>query len=619
MQRACLEMSLARRRQISCGRGPEQRMRVGPYEVISELGAGGMGRVRLARGTDGRLVVLKSCLRDDRDDDERLRDEGRLGRRLRHPGLVETVELLEHEDDSGRPRPVLVTAFVAGVSLLELRRLGPLSASLVCRLGRQLGGALDALHSLTDDHGEPLGVLHRDVTASNCLLGEDGDVRLIDLGIARSGESRAVRTQTGLVRGTLRYLAPEIFGGGTFSVQSDLWSLGIVLFEALVGRPAVAGNDVVAMGRICVGNVMELLPDETADARVLRALTQLLQKKPVERPRSAREAAALFAMYEKTLEKEQGRPSLEEARAVVRDARARGGEETGVHATIWQEETSDAPLMFTEPPFLWPPPPPPVAIAVEEDVAAPRATTSTPRSAADHLRDYAATWAAMEKQLHNVEIAQLSAEARERVWRASLQDTASWPSARPFVFDERTPVLEDHDGEPGPLALDIVAPAAAESPANQLSDAAPAKHPPTQASPISDVLQAFLQDEETPTPSLSPAKKRNALTTVAATTSTLRPWPLVYRAFLAVVLIVLGTVVALLATAVLQGWRTDRAGRTERTGRTEFTEFTEFAEVTERPEPSPCPTPSMPPGASTTTPTSPTRHLPNTDALQKPT
>jgi len=265
-------------------------MQLGRYTVIEELGAGGMGRVRLARAPDGRLVVLKTALVNDRDDDERLRDEARVGLRLSHPHIVETVDCFEHEG-----RPVLATGYVVGATIMQLRQQ-PLSPAAVCRVGRHIADALDAIHECTDGEGRRLGVLHRDVTAGNVIVDEAGDARLIDLGIARSHESRAMRTETGLLRGTLRYLAPELFDGGQQSAQSDLWALGVVLWEALLGRPAVLGSDVVAMGRICSGNLMALEPGERPEPRVQRAIGQLLQRSTADRPRRARDAAALFAM-----------------------------------------------------------------------------------------------------------------------------------------------------------------------------------------------------------------------------------------------------------------------------------------------------------------------------------
>ncbi len=276
-------------------------MQIGQYEVIDEIGGGGMGRVRLARDATGRLVVLKNALRDDADDDERLRDEARVGRLVHHPGLVDTVELFHIADGNNKQRPVLVTVFVPGVSFLELRNVGPLPPIVVCQIGRELGEALDALHSATDDNGVPLGIVHRDVTAGNCLLGHDGHARLIDLGIASSRENRALRTETGLLRGTLRYLAPELFDAGHYTVASDIWALGVVLWEILLGRAAILGTDAAAVSRICAGAIMGLEAYESPNPLAAAAIGRLLEKDPERRPRSGKDVAALFARLEHDL------------------------------------------------------------------------------------------------------------------------------------------------------------------------------------------------------------------------------------------------------------------------------------------------------------------------------
>ncbi len=266
----------------------------GKYDVIGDLSSGGMGRLTLARSLAGQLVVIKQA--HAREDDERLRDEARVGMRLLHPHIVETLDLI---DVAGRP--ALVTAYVSGASLFDLRKSGPLPPGVVCRVGRQIAEALDAIHHATDEHGRPLFMLHRDVTASNVMLGHDGKARLIDLGIARSRESRAERTDTGSVRGTLRYLAPELFGDGEHSAQTDLWSLGIVLWEGLRGREALKGAAAAAIHAIISGKAMLLEVGEIVDGRMQRAIAQLLRLRPDERPRRARDAAALFAMLEKQI------------------------------------------------------------------------------------------------------------------------------------------------------------------------------------------------------------------------------------------------------------------------------------------------------------------------------
>jgi eukaryotic-like serine/threonine-protein kinase len=271
---------------------------IGPYEVVAALGQGGMGIVHLARHPSGRLVVVKRALREEPDADDRLRDEGRLGLLVSHPHIVQTLDVFE---DDGHP--VVVTAYVPGASFLDLRENhGPLHPAVVCQVGHALGLALHALHSAVNPDGRLLQLLHRDVTASNVLMGFDGRVRLIDLGIARANDTRTVRTKTGFLRGTFRYLAPELFDGGDYSPLTDLWSLGVVLFEALIGRAIVRGTEAEAIGRICSGTIARLEPGEMPDPVMLRAIERLLQKDVRTRPQSAMEAAAMFAMLQKGFE-----------------------------------------------------------------------------------------------------------------------------------------------------------------------------------------------------------------------------------------------------------------------------------------------------------------------------
>jgi serine/threonine protein kinase len=284
-------------------------MMLGRYEIIGDLGAGGMGRVQLAKSPNGALVVAKTSLSKGRDDDERLRDEARVGLRVSHQSIVETLDLFEADG-----HPVLVTAYVSGASLLDLRHAGAMHPGVVCRIGRQIAEALDVIHHTCDENGKSLRILHRDVTSGNVMLGHDGQARLIDLGIARSVESRADRTLTGCLRGTLRYLSPELFDNAEHSPQSDMWALGVVLWEALLGRSAMIGSEAECVGRILSGRVMQLDASETVDPKMERAIAQLLAKNPKDRPRRARDAAAVFAMFEK----EYGDTQQLSTRAVLR-------------------------------------------------------------------------------------------------------------------------------------------------------------------------------------------------------------------------------------------------------------------------------------------------------------
>lgn len=269
---------------------------IGQYEVISRLGAGGMGTVVLARAPDGRLVVIKQPHPGDDQLRELLINEARVGLRLRHPNIVETVDFFELEGEVS-----LVLSYVSGVSLQDLREVGPVPLETICRVGQQICEALDTLHHASDDMGRALNIVHRDVTPGNIMIGHDGDARLIDLGIAKSDDRTMNETQVGFLRGTIRYLAPEIFTSSRYSAQSDMWALGISLLDAALGRPALPGNDPEVFGRVMARRIFELAPQERIDPRLERILRKLLDYDHEKRPARGSEAAVLFSMLAKDL------------------------------------------------------------------------------------------------------------------------------------------------------------------------------------------------------------------------------------------------------------------------------------------------------------------------------
>ena len=243
-------------------------MRFGDYEIEGHLGAGGMSSVWLARSRGGNLVVLKRQLNPA--DDARLRDEASVGLRLRHPNIVHTLGLFEHE-----ARPILVLEYVAGASLVALRKRGPLPPAAVCCIGADLACGLTAIHEACDEQNRPLHVVHRDVSPANVIVTPDGNARLIDLGIARFAEAGAERTGTGELRGTLRYLAPELFDAKQHTPKTDLWALGVCLFEAALGRQAVTGPEAVILACIVRGQLLDLRPGEAIEPTLALVIKSL--------------------------------------------------------------------------------------------------------------------------------------------------------------------------------------------------------------------------------------------------------------------------------------------------------------------------------------------------------
>lgn len=219
------------------------RVLSGRYELIETLGQGGMAVVwrGVSRGSDGfsRPIAIKRIEASCRGFDEVIEmfvEEARIGGRLQHPNIVQVYDF---GVDEGGER-YLITELVRGLHLREwvnaLRDDGELPPwELVAAVGVEVLRALDAAHSHRDGKGHDAPILHRDVTPTNILLDVSGVVKLADFGLARAGD-RARMTRPNVVKGKLAYLAPELLTGQPPSVQTDLFSLGVVLWEALTGK-----------------------------------------------------------------------------------------------------------------------------------------------------------------------------------------------------------------------------------------------------------------------------------------------------------------------------------------------------------------------------------------------
>lgn len=209
------------------------------YRVLFELGRGGTARVFLAvvEGPSGfnKLVVLKALKRELVSDDEfhgMFLNEARLSSRLSHGNIVQVLEALEHNDT-----PVIAMEYLAGKSLYEVRCRAPQLLSLdaeIYVLSQALAG-LHYSHELSDFDGTPLEVVHRDLTPQNVFVTYDGQVKVLDFGIAKLAGS-LVETQVGVVKGKVRYMAPEQLDGSLVDRRADLFAAGVMLWEAITGR-----------------------------------------------------------------------------------------------------------------------------------------------------------------------------------------------------------------------------------------------------------------------------------------------------------------------------------------------------------------------------------------------
>jgi serine/threonine-protein kinase len=253
---------------------------MGRYVPIARIGSGGMAEIYLAvaRGPAGwtKLVVLKRARSaEDPSQVQMFLDEARLAARLAHPNLAHTYEVSEVADKhfiameylEGQPLQALTTRVPEGLP-------DDVAAYVISQTLRGLHHA----HELVDFDGLPMGVVHRDVSPQNIHLSYSGEVKLLDFGIAKTRLNSA-RTETGMLKGKVRYMAPEQFGDRDVDRRADVYACGVVLWEMLARRPLHTGELGQLMHRIVnddaprLSSVREDVPAEL-DAVVARALSR---------------------------------------------------------------------------------------------------------------------------------------------------------------------------------------------------------------------------------------------------------------------------------------------------------------------------------------------------------
>jgi serine/threonine protein kinase len=220
----------------------------GPYEVHECLGAGGMAIVHRASIDNGagvrREVALKRLLPQLVDDAKLVADfirEAKLCAQLQHPNIVKIVELGQVDGEY-----FIAMELIGGASLLKLlRRSETLSAPApigvaIAILGELLD-ALDYAHAGTGADGEPLGIVHRDVSPSNLIITDDGHLKIIDFGVAKAVAGRFM-TDTGLVKGKLAYMSPEALDVKPLDARADLFAAGVIAWEMLAGERLFKGD-----------------------------------------------------------------------------------------------------------------------------------------------------------------------------------------------------------------------------------------------------------------------------------------------------------------------------------------------------------------------------------------
>ena len=255
--------------------------RLGHYRITGKLGEGGMGVVYSARDERlGRTVALKtmSSVANDEPARKRFWREARAAASVSHPNICQIYEIGE---DAGEL--FIAMELLEGASLAQEMLRGPMSVSQAAPIGFGMLAALSALHAR--------GIVHRDLKPSNVFLTPHG-VKLLDFGLARpelTSELPAVSaiTQTGMLIGTPRYMAPELVTGDAVDSRSDLFAAAAILFEMLSGRPAFGGKTVAEVVHATVYDQPPALSGSPAIAAVDRVIRRALAKRPAERLSSA--------------------------------------------------------------------------------------------------------------------------------------------------------------------------------------------------------------------------------------------------------------------------------------------------------------------------------------------
>jgi len=277
--------------------------RVGPYEIVGSLGAGGMGEVY--RGRDARLQrdvaikVLPQAFAADPERRARFEREARTLAALNHPHIAHVHGLEDGPAEGGLDHRALVMELVEGPTLAEVIEQGPIPVAEAIGLASQIADALEAAHDQ--------GIIHRDLKPANVKVRTDGTVKVLDFGLAKAlgaggGDSSAGlansptmmptgRTEAGLILGTAAYMSPEQARGRTVDKRADIWAFGCVLYEMLTGRPAFAGETTTDI----LAEVVQRDPDWTqlpagVPASIESLLRRTLQKNPRERLRDIGDA-----------------------------------------------------------------------------------------------------------------------------------------------------------------------------------------------------------------------------------------------------------------------------------------------------------------------------------------
>lgn len=272
------------------------------YELLLRLAAGGMGAVYLGidRSQPGSIYAIKrahSHLLDEESFRKMFVTEARLASRIRHPNAVGVLAVDESDDEL-----LMVMQYIEGGSLGDLlsaafenERRVPVAVAL--RIVVDAARGLHAAHELKADDGSPLGLVHRDVSPQNILVGVDGAAAIVDFGVAKAVSQEFTRTATDVLKGKTAYMAPEYISHRVANAQTDVFSLGVVCWEVIANRRLFRGADEIeTIQRLTAATPAPMLSEVAGvDPAVAAIVARALSKDPSKRFTSAREFGEALA------------------------------------------------------------------------------------------------------------------------------------------------------------------------------------------------------------------------------------------------------------------------------------------------------------------------------------
>ncbi len=267
------------------------------YKIVEELGRGGMGIVYKAEDNKlKRTVALKLLppdLTGDSEAKERFIREAQAAAVLEHPNICTIYEVDETED-----KTFISMAYVDGQSLRDRVKTGPLEVAEALDVAIQVSEGLAAAHQQ--------GIVHRDIKSANIMMTKDGQVKLMDFGLAKFTGASMI-TQEGVTMGTIAYMSPEQAQGQTVDHRTDIWALGVVLYEMLSGQLPFKGENEASFLYSIVHEepkaIKEISPDIPIE--IQKVISRALRKKPESRYQSAVEMGAELKRYQEQIRAEE--------------------------------------------------------------------------------------------------------------------------------------------------------------------------------------------------------------------------------------------------------------------------------------------------------------------------